>query len=200
MSTAAKERPIGWIDFTKRCRARSVTCERVNADCWRIHGRIVVEWYPHSERRTAILPKERLTIHACSADRAIQLALEPPSDTLTHGELRARNYLRKVRTRRIRARGRCVHCCCRLIEPSVVRLECLIPLEDGGTAAFSNLDIACQRCSSTNQRELIRSAGRWFDERQAFMRAEFLAWEERSARRTAVACRRRAGGFNEPDI
>lgn len=109
-------------------------------------GRILVNYYPDSRRRSAYVAGTTKRYEYVSPEKAISMAFEPPP-VAHHGRKDGRkgNY-RKERTKLLAKDNHCYWCRCELtIDTST--MDHVIPLYRGGLDNANNRVLACEPCN-----------------------------------------------------
>lgn len=115
-------------------------------------GPMLVNWWPNSRRRTAYVGATRKGFTGVSADRAIQLAMNPPPIAAVTDK-RKESY-RREKVQMFRRQKNCYWCKYPLSLDGEVEgtrkatLEHKIPLARGGLDNRNNKVLACEPCNT----------------------------------------------------
>ena len=117
-----------------------------------IEGLMLVNWWPESKKRTAHVGATRKGFTGVSAQRAIELAMQPPLIVEVKDE--RRSTYRDVKTKMFRKQKTCNWCHVQLTLdgeiPGTMKatLDHVIPLKRGGLDNANNWVLACEPCNS----------------------------------------------------
>jgi 5-methylcytosine-specific restriction endonuclease McrA len=147
VSIADKEQKL--LDELVRLAAAAgvrVEMPRVNNGHYKLHGKLLVNYYPFSKNRTAYVAGTTQGHTNISPKRAIEMTQVQPKRADVKDE-RSGNT-RKIRKRLMRGRP-CVKChwCPAIITLDTSTLEHIIPLDLGGLDNDNNRTLACHECN-----------------------------------------------------
>lgn len=129
-----------------------------------IQGRLLVNYYPESRKRTAYLDATKEGRHGISPEQALKMAFQAPPIT----DVRAKRSKQSGAKRRMLAKAvsiggkyRCMWCV-ELFDKSELTVEHVIPLARGGLDNSNNKGLACQPCNNGRGHDMpeLARAGR----------------------------------------
>ena len=121
-----------------------------------IEGRLLVNYYPESRRRTAYIDATKQGRHHVTPEQALSMAFQAPP--LIAGKVK-RTGQTGAKKRLLRAaipvegKYRCMWCS-GLFTPAELTVEHIIPLARGGLNNANNKGLACQPCNSNRGHDM----------------------------------------------
>lgn len=137
--------------------ARGATVTEKAAGHFQIRGRLLVNYYPMSKKRTAYVAQTTHGKHHVSPTEAVAMAFTPPPIS-TKKDSR-HGHPKQQRRRLIRKNGSFCHWCgCKVtLETSTV--EHVIPLHRGGLDNANNRALACRPCNHSRGHNMPELSG-----------------------------------------
>ena len=129
-----------------------------------IQGRLLVNYYPESRKRTAYLDATKEGRHGVSPEEALAMAFKAPPLTVVRDQRgKQSKHKRRLIRRAVAVNGmyRCMWCS-GLFAPKDLTVEHIIPMARGGLDNFNNKGLACRPCNNNrghDMPELIRRNG-----------------------------------------
>jgi len=111
---------------------------------FQIHGKLLVNYYPISKRRTAYVRGTIKGRHNVTPKQAIAMAFEQPS---TVGMPAKRRGKTKAKKENLLKKHPFCHWCNRGLTTESATLEHIIPLKRGGLDNANNRVLACRECN-----------------------------------------------------
>lgn len=146
MKKTSTERNIE-TDVRDAAAARGATVVECTAGHYQIKGRLLVNYYPFSKRRTAYVAQTTHGKRDVSPTEAVNMAFTaPPIANDHHKDDRGKNSRRK-RALLIRRNGPHCHWCEVIVTLESSTLEHVIPLDRGGLDNANNRVLACRACN-----------------------------------------------------
>lgn len=114
-------------------------------------GKLIVNYYPESRRKSAYIQGMKAAHHHVDVKRAVALALEPqgiPTKTERRGKYR------KIKLRLFRKSPICYRCKRVILRPEDATVEHIVPLSQGGLDHHNNMAISHERCNHAAGNEM----------------------------------------------
>jgi 5-methylcytosine-specific restriction endonuclease McrA len=116
---------------------------------YKIHGQLLVNYYPLSSKKTAYVAGTTKGIQNVSPAQAIKMSQERPKRVAADIKDSRNTNSRKIRQRLLRGRLECIcHWCPAIITLDTSTLEHIIPLDRGGLDNDNNRTLACYKCNN----------------------------------------------------
>lgn len=111
-------------------------------------GKLLVNYYPTSAKRTAYVAGTIGGKHNVSLLQAVKMALTPPPPVPKFQRAERRYNSRKLRKRMLKGRTECkCHWCPTMIDLDTSTVDHVIPLRNGGLDHGNNRVLACKPCN-----------------------------------------------------
>ena len=110
-------------------------------------GKLLVNYYPESKRRTAYVDGTKTSKNNVEPDEAIRMTMTPPKITSNKDKRSKPNTNRKRKVLLFKRIKSC-HWCSTPLTLKIATLEHVIPLARGGLDNMNNLTLACEKCNS----------------------------------------------------
>lgn len=134
-------------DLRDAAAARGATVTECGAGHFQIRGRLLVNYYPFSKKRTAYVAQTTHGKHGASPTEAVDMAFRaPPMADAEHKDERGGNGKRKRKKAWIKSNGAC-HWCGARMHWNEGTIEHVIPLARGGLDNANNRVFACKPCN-----------------------------------------------------
>lgn len=145
----------------------------VSSGHFHVKGRLLVNYYPFSKRKSAYVAGTTTSKSNCNAADAVQMAMTPPGPVPKMMQDKRRGSYRKVRERLLRKSDKC-HWCEIKLTLDTSTLDHVIPLGLGGLDHPTNWVLACAPCNAKRgcsmpelEAEALSTIGSLVDERNA---------------------------------
>lgn len=133
-------------ELLKHAKAAGVTVRKKGAGHYQILGKLLVNYWPHSEHQTAYIQGTTRGIRRVTPARAVELSLAPPPPGLISAIARRRNN-RPHRRGLIAKGGGACHWCKAALTLDTSTIDHVIPLSRGGLDHPRNRVLACEPCN-----------------------------------------------------
>lgn len=137
---------MDFADFKALAKALGADARDCGAGHWQIYGRVRVNYYAWSRRRTAFVNGTTRGVHYLTAKQAIELAMRPEALRLDRTPRAKSQNLRRARLVLLTRDPRCHYCRTALTEETST-IDHRIPLARGGSNLPDNLVLACVPCN-----------------------------------------------------
>lgn len=132
-------------ELKKRARAKNVEFEKKGDGHYQLKGTFLVNYYPHSKKRTAYVAGTYKSVQNVTPERAIEMCFEQPkSQGVNH---KRSQHSRKKRAALHRKGINNCHWCRKLLTIDTSTLEHIIPLASNGLDNINNRTLACAECN-----------------------------------------------------
>ena len=114
-----------------------------------IEGRLLVNYYPDSRKRTAYVAATKQGRHGVNAEQALAMAFQAPPVTHVRAKRKSKSSKKGLLRRAVSVGGkyRCMWCE-ELFTPEELTVEHIIPIARGGLDNNNNKGLACKPCNS----------------------------------------------------
>jgi 5-methylcytosine-specific restriction endonuclease McrA len=125
-----------------------VEMPRTNNGHFKLHGKLLVNYYPFSKNKTAYVAGTTTGYPNVSPKRAVEMATTRPKPVSADEKDKRPSNPRKIRKRLLKGK-KCVKChwCPTIIDLDTSTLDHIIPLDAGGLDNDNNRTLACEPCN-----------------------------------------------------
>lgn len=134
-------------DLRDAAAARGATVHHKGNGHYQVKGRLLVNYYPLSKKRTAYVDATTHGKHYVSPTEAVEMAFTPPPIASADKKDTRHGHSRNQRIRLIRKNGPYCHWCGCKVTVNTSTVEHVIPLHRGGLDNANNRVLACQPCN-----------------------------------------------------
>lgn len=133
-------------DIRDAAAAKGATVQLRGSGHFQIKGRLLVNYYPFSKKRSAYVAGTTHGKHHVTPTEAVEMAFCPPPIAPEHKKDDRKGHSKEKRKKLLRKSNQCHWCGCRLTLGSST-LEHVIPLHRGGLDNANNRVLACKPCN-----------------------------------------------------
>jgi 5-methylcytosine-specific restriction endonuclease McrA len=141
-------------DLRDAAAARGATVTDKGNGHYQIKGRLLVNYYPLSKKRTAYVAQTTHGKHYTSPTEAVEMAFTPPPIAPEHKKDERHGHPKAQRKRLIRKNGARCHWCGCAVTLATSTVEHVIPLHRGGLDNANNRVLACKPCNQSRGHDM----------------------------------------------
>lgn len=108
-----------------------------------IHGKLLVNYYPLSKKKTAYIASTRKGVHNTTPKEAIRMSMKPPKCTKTPAKRKKTKSIKQ----KLFAKSHFCHWCQKELTMETATIDHVIPLKRGGLDHQMNMVLACEPCN-----------------------------------------------------